>query len=172
MARTAQESLVAIGEITRNLFHPLAIRSRKDPCNLDPPSLEINDEENEISNQSRPSDHFNAEEVSRCNRAPMSLQERLPGHPLFPARVESIFEKDPFDRISCDLMPEIVERSSNSGVAPARVVASHQEYQLLDIGFSPRTTWLSVPAAIIFLRDQLSVPTKQSIRRYQGPDFE
>ena len=70
----------------------------------------------------------------------LGLQEGLPGHPLFPARFKSIFEKDPLDRVSCDLVPEIVERSSDPGVAPTQVVAGHPEDQLLDFGFGPRAT--------------------------------
>jgi len=69
-------------------------------------------------------------------------------------------------------MPEIVEGTSNSGVAPTRVVAGHQKDQLLDIDRGPRTTWPSTLAAVIFFRDQLSVPTKQSIRCHQSPDLE
>jgi hypothetical protein len=102
----------------------------------------------------------------------LSLQKGLPGHPLFPARVESIFDKEPLDRVSCDLTPEIVERSSDSGVAPTQVVAGHPEDQLLDVCFRPRTTWSSILAAVIFLRDQLSIPTKQSVRCHQSPDRE
>jgi len=69
-------------------------------------------------------------------------------------------------------MPEIVECSANSGVAPARVVSSHQEDQLLDVGFGPRATWPSVIAPVVLLRDQVSVPTKQGIWCHPGPDLE
>ena len=102
----------------------------------------------------------------------MGLQERLPRHPRFSDRVESIFEKDPFDRVSRDLMPEIMERSANPGVTPARVVAGHQKDQLLDVGFGPRTTRPATLAAVILFRNQLSMPAKQSIRRHQSPDPE
>ncbi len=102
----------------------------------------------------------------------VSLQKGLPRHPRCLDRVKSIIEKDPFDCVSCDLMTEIVERSSNSRLAPARVVAGHQEYQLLDAGFGPRATWPSVLAPVVFLRDQLSVPTKQSIWCHQGTDLD
>ena len=79
-----QKSLSTISEIPRDLIHPLAIRSRKDPGNLDPPGLEINDEENEIPNQARPRNHFNAEEVrccdtrKRCFLPRTELSERSP----------------------------------------------------------------------------------------------
>ena len=47
----------------------------------------------------------------------MSPQERLPRHSPFSDRVESVLEQDPFDRISTDLVSQVVERASDSGVA-------------------------------------------------------
>ena len=125
VAGSVQKSIFAISEIACDLFHPLAVGSRKDPYNIDSSTLEVDDEENEISNQARPRDHFDAEEVGRCNRAPMSLEKRLPRHPLPSDGVKPVLEKNPFDGASRNLMTEIVERSSNAGAAPARVVAGH-----------------------------------------------
>jgi hypothetical protein len=45
------ETLVAVGEIARDLAHPLAIGPSKDPGNIDSTSLEIDHEENEMSNR-------------------------------------------------------------------------------------------------------------------------
>ena len=53
VTRFLQEPRFANGEVSCDLFHPLAIRTRKDPGNLDPPGLEIDDEGNEIPNQAR-----------------------------------------------------------------------------------------------------------------------
>jgi len=78
MAGSVQESVFAISEIACDLFHPLAIRSRKDPGNLDPPSLEINNKENEIPNQTRARDHFDTEEVCSRDRAPNEPLETSP----------------------------------------------------------------------------------------------
>ena len=78
-----QKTLVAIGEIARHLAHPLAIRSRKDSGDLDSPALEVDDEKDEIPNQSRLSDHFDTEEVGCRNRTPVSLQEHFPRHPVW-----------------------------------------------------------------------------------------
>jgi hypothetical protein len=64
-----QEPFVTVGEISRDLAHPLAIGSRKDCGNLDSSSSEVYDKENEISDQARPSDHFDAEEISCRGRA-------------------------------------------------------------------------------------------------------
>ena len=67
IARTIQEPIFGIGEITRDLAHPGSIGSGKNPRDLDPPGLEVDDEENEISNQTGPSNHFDTEEVGRRN---------------------------------------------------------------------------------------------------------
>jgi len=67
VASFLQKPLVAISEIACDLFHPLAIGSRKNPGNFDSTSLEVEDEENEIPNQARPRDHFDTEEVGYRN---------------------------------------------------------------------------------------------------------
>ncbi len=168
VARPVQESLFTIGEISRDLAHPLAIGPRKNSGDLDSPALEVDDEEDEISNQACPREHFDAKEVSCSDRAPMGLQERLPRHSLPADRVEAVLEQDPFDRISTDLVSQVVERASDSGVAPAGVVASHSEDQLPNYSCGSRTTRSSAFAAVILSRDQPSVPSEQSIRRHQG----
>jgi hypothetical protein len=48
VASSVQESLIGIGEIARNLLHPFAIRLRGNSGNLNPASLEIDDEEHEV----------------------------------------------------------------------------------------------------------------------------
>ncbi len=171
VAGSVQKSLVTISEIPRDLLHPLAIGEGKDPSDLDPSRLEVYDEENEVPDQARPRDHFDAEEIRCSNCTPVSLKERLPGHSLFSDRVKPVIEKDPLDCVSCDLVSEIVKRSSNSDIAPARVVAGHQKNQFLYVDCGPRTIWSPILVAIIFLGDQLSVPPKQTIWRHQGPDF-
>ena len=78
VASLPQKPVLAVREVSCNLAHPIAIRLRKDSADLDSSSLETYYREYEIPNQARPRDHFDAEEISRCNRAPMSLQESLP----------------------------------------------------------------------------------------------
>ena len=75
-----------------------------------------------------------------------------------------MLEKNSLDRISTDLVSQVVERSSDSGVAPTRIVASHSEDQLPDFSRSSWTTGASALAPIILSRDQLPVPSEQSIR--------
>ena len=69
-------------------------------------------------------------------------------------------------------MPQVVEGSPNSRVAPARVLAGHPDNQLLDFDGGLRTTWPSSLAAIVFPSDQLSMPSKQRVWRHEGIEFE
>ena len=132
----------------------------KNPRDLDSASLEVDDEEDEKPNQAGPGDHFDAEEVRRRDRPPMRPQERLPRHSLLPDGIEPVFEKNSFDRVSTDLVAEVVERSSDSRVTPARVVAGHPDDQLLDFDRGLRATRPSGLTAVVLPRDQLSVPPK------------
>ena len=98
----------------------------------------------------------------------LGLQEGLPGHPLFPDRIKSVFEQDPFNRISPDLVAQVVESPSNSGVAPTRILTGHPENQLPDFNCGFRTTGSSAFAAVVLSRDQLPIPSEQSVRSHQG----
>jgi hypothetical protein len=53
---------------------------------LNATSLQIDDEEHEVTNKPADRQHLNAEEVGRGDRAPMSPQERAPRQCLAPAR--------------------------------------------------------------------------------------
>ena len=172
VARAIQEPIFGIGEISSDLAHPFLLRLLNDPGDLDPPSLEIDDEENEIADQARLRDHFDAEEVGCRYRSPVSLQERLPRHSPLSGGIKAVFEKDPLDRVPTDLVPQVVERSSNSCVTPARVLPGHPNDQFLDFDRGLRATWPSFLAAIVFPGDQLPMPAKQRVWRQQGVDLE
>ena len=77
-------------------------------------------------------------------------------------------EQDPFDRISPDLVPQVVERPSNSSVAPTRILTGHHQNQILDVDRVLRSPGPPVLAPIILSRDQLPIPPEQSVRGHQG----
>ena len=168
VARTIQEPVFGIGEIARDLAHPCSIGSGMNPRDLDSAGLEVDDKEDEKPNQAGPGDHFDAEEVRRRDRPPMRPQEPLPRQSLLPDGIESVFEKNSFDRVSTDLVSQVVERSSDSRIAPARVVAGHPDDQLLDFDRGLRTSRPSALAAIVLPVDQLSLPSKHTVWRPQG----
>ena len=78
VASSVQESIIGIGEIARNLLHPFSIRLRGNPGNLNPASLEIDNEEHEIPDQACPREHLDAEEIRGRDGFPMGLQKGRP----------------------------------------------------------------------------------------------
>ena len=104
--------------------------------------LQFDDEEDEVAPETAERQHLDCEQVGGREPLPVCLQKRRPARTPTALRcgVDPLLLEDPLDRIPGDLVPEVVERSSNSGVAPAWVVTSHQENELLDVGFGPRTT--------------------------------
>src|SRR6516164_8649431 len=66
------------------------------------------------------------------------------------------------------LMTQIGERSLDSSVAPVPVLRRHADYQAPDLFLHPRTTWPTLPAAIIFPGDQPAMPSQERCRRHDG----
>ena len=171
---SVQESIISIGEIARNLLHPFSVRLRGNPGNLNPASLEVDDEKHEIPDQACRREHLDVEEVRCRDGTPMSLQKGLPRHPLLPegGGVEPVFQKDSLDRVTANLVTQVVERSSNSSVAPARVVAGHLQDQIFDLDRCLGATGSAGLAAIVLLGDQPPVPSKQRVGCHQGANVE
>ena len=51
VASAPEKSIVAIGEIPSNLFHPSSIRGRANPRDLDSSSFEVNHEKHHVADQ-------------------------------------------------------------------------------------------------------------------------
>jgi len=178
MAKSVQKSLFTIGEITSDLAHPLFFRLLNDPRDLDFSVLmSITKRTKYRTKPDRVITSTLKKSVAAIlgndvSSPALSPQKRLPRHSPFSVRIESMLEKDPFDRISTDLVSQVVERSSDCGVAPARILAGHSEHQLPYFGRGSRTTGASALAPVILSRDQLTVPSEKSIRGDQGLYFE
>ena len=99
--------------------------------------------------------------------------------------IEPTLEQDPPDRVASakslrdealagsarrDLVAEIVECASNSGIAPTRFVAGHPCHELFGFGPCARRAGLASSAAIVFLGNQSPVPVKQRVGCHQRVD--
>ena len=69
-------------------------------------------------------------------------------------------------------MTQVVKRSSDSRVTPARVLAGHLNHQLLYFNGGLGTARSSDLAAVVLPRDQLSMPSKQSVWGDQSIELE
>ena len=69
-------------------------------------------------------------------------------------------------------MVKVVERAADPGVTPAGVIAGHIQNQFLNLSDSFGAPWFSRGAAIVLFGDELSIPSKQRIRRDDSPKCE
>ena len=74
--------------------------------------------------------------------------------------------------VASDLVAQIMKRTSDSGVAPARVVAGHPDDQALDVGSRLGATGPARLTPIVFPGDELPVPAEQRVWGDQSADFE
>ena len=70
MARVFQESACRVREVASDLRHPCPVGTGRDAGDVNATSLQIDDEEHEVANKTADRQHFNAEEVRRCDGAP------------------------------------------------------------------------------------------------------
>ena len=86
----------------------------------------------------------------------MGLEELTPRRSLAPlrSRVDAVLFQDVGDCGPANLMAEILERTLDSRVAPARILAGHADGQLLDGLHDPTATWGS-PRVGPLLGDEL-----------------
>ncbi len=184
VASPIQEPRITIGEIARHLFHPFSIGLPDNSGNLDSTSLEVDDEEHEVPNQASPRQHLGAEEIGCRYGSPVSLQEGLPRHRSCSKRggIQPIIKEDSLDRVAAakslcdealagsarrDLVPQVVECSSNSRATPGRILTRHLQDQLLDLDGCPGAPNRAALAPIVLPRDQPPIPPKQGVRRHE-----
>ena len=61
-----------------DLFHPLFMRMSRHPCQADLATLQMNEEQDIVSDQSLESDDFNGEEIGSSQNIQMSADEVFP----------------------------------------------------------------------------------------------
>jgi hypothetical protein len=70
-----------------------------------------------------------------------------------------LFE-DVGDRVACDPMTEIGQRSANAGIAPVAVLGGHANDQVLDLFHHDGSSETSSLAAVVLASNQRSMPTQ------------
>ena len=149
----AEESVLAVRQISGDLFHPAPVGLADDTRDLDSARFEVDHEENEVPNQPRPRENLHAEEVGCCDHAPVCFEECLPRRLPVRCWFKTVPYEDPLDRVAPDLMIEIPKCSPDSGVAPTRVVLCHPENQLREFSRCLRSPNTSNSTAVVLPRD-------------------
>ena len=99
----------------------------------------------------------------------MSADERLPRVAPLPGRdrIDPLLLQDSSDRVPPQLVAQVLERATQSRVAPTRVLPGDPHQQADETGTGARSPRPAVGAAIVLLRHQFAVPTQDRIRRRQ-----
>ena len=168
MAPVFQEAACRVGEVASDLRHPCPVGTVGDAGDVNATSFQIDDEKHEVADKPADRQHLNAEEVSRCDRAPMSPQERAPRKRLAPARgrLDSVLSQDALDRGASHVETEVVQRSAQACVAPRGALPGHRQQLLRYVArrrWSPRRG--PRLRAIVLRRDHPTVPTQNRLGR-------
>src|SRR2546430_11040033 len=104
----------------------------------------------------------------------MGADERLPRVAPLPGRgrIDALLLEDALDRVPPQFVAYVLERSTQSRIAPTRVLPSHPHQQADDAGHGARSPRPAFGAAIVLLRHQFAVPTQDRIWRPWQPDQE
>ena len=91
-----------------------------------PSRCNIDDEEYVVANQPETVQYLHGEEVSSCNCSKMRLDEGVPTRvtPAFGCGFESVRKERVLDRVTRDIVTEIVQCSAEPRVAPGWVFGS------------------------------------------------
>ena len=135
---------------------------------MNAPRLEVEHEQHEVAHQAADGEHFNGEEVSRGDGAPVCFQEGLPRHGLSPhgRRLDAVLREYSLDGRASEVQPQILNRAAKTRVAPRRVLTCHDQQQLDRIA---GRAWAAgaTPARrpIVLCGDLLSVPAQDRLGR-------
>jgi hypothetical protein len=79
VVRVAEEAIVRVGKVPCHLCHPRFVRLTRNTGDLHGAGLELHDEEDNVADESAPSQHFDGEKVRGRKAVPMRCQKCLPG---------------------------------------------------------------------------------------------
>ncbi|HEU4734680.1 MAG TPA: hypothetical protein VFT22_42610 [Kofleriaceae bacterium] len=152
---------------------PCAIRLPDHAADLHPPGLEVDHEQHEVANEPRQREHLDREEVRGGDRAQVRADERLPRHPLAPrgCGLKAMSLQDPLDRVATDLVAEVVQRTDQPRVPPARILRRHPDHELFHVDGDCGTPGPAARRAVVLAGDQLAVPAQDRVGRDQDGEL-
>ena len=160
-----------VAQVARDLLHPSAAGFVTHPRDLDSTGGKVHHEEHVIPDQTGQCEDFDGEEIAGRNRAPVRSEKRAPGHATMRRRLDAMVLEDPLDRIAGDEVPDMAQRTDDSGVSPAIVFSSHCHDQRFDVLVGPGASDRAILAAVVLVCDQPLVPALKGIWRNERSDL-
>ena len=98
-----------LGRASADLFHPLLNRMARNPGDLNASVFQMNEEQNVVSHQSSPRQHFHSEEVTASKDVHMSRKKVLPRRDLASprSRSDAMLAQDVLDRLVRYIVPQV-----------------------------------------------------------------
>jgi hypothetical protein len=153
--------------------HPQSIRGTRDPCNLDLPREELDEEQNDKSLQPSPGPNFHGEKVRGHDQIPMLAQKLLPRclPDPFRCRLDAVSFQDLRDRAAASSCPRLdnapwIRRYPQSRFSSA--MRTIKDSISPAVRGRPGARW---SRSIVLLGDQVPMPCQQSLGCDNGGDL-
>ena len=138
----AEAAGTLIGGVASHLQHPFGSGMSGQAGETDPARFQMNEEQDAVSGETSPGEHFNGEEVGTCQDRHMGSDEILPCGSLasLGCRLDAVSAKDIAHRLIGNEVAEIGERSDDAVVSPTGVLSGEADNERFDCGGDAGTT--------------------------------
>jgi hypothetical protein len=168
--------IFTVCQVSRNLFHPISIRLSNDPGDIHLTTRESNREKHMVADQSSLRPHFHRKEICSSLEIPVRSQDFAPWSFSCPflelAPILTVIASRLWflDLSHVQDWPKLLATSCNPiPDSPRPSSPRDSEVCLWTVG-AP-LPFSSLPARIIFLRDQLAMPSEQCLGRHHSRDL-
>ena len=126
---------------------------------------QLDHEEDQIAFQSLQREDLDREQIGRGQPVPMRLEERFPRCALASLwrRGHAAAEENPLHCVPANLVAQVGQRAPDAGVAPPGILDGHPHDQFANRLRRQRTTATATGAAVVFLRDESSIPAQDRV---------
>jgi hypothetical protein len=168
-----QESVVRVDQIASGLRHPGAAWVVDNALDFDASGVDVDNEQDVISNEADKGEHFDGEKVGRGNFAGVCFEKGPPrdASSALWRGLDAVFTQDALDGISSELDAEIVKRTTDAGVAPSGILSCHADDQCTFFVFGSTPAASSLGASVVLVCDEFSIPTQNRIGSRDGRDL-
>jgi len=174
--RLPEEAVEGVGQVPRDLHHPLLAGIARDPSDMDSPGLELHDEEDVVADEAAKGEHLDREEVGPEEPVPVRREEVAPGGLAAPFRrgddpvlVENSHDGRPgHGRRRARELRELV---ADPGVTPGLVGLGQSNDPIRDPFGDSRAPRTAAVGSVVILSDQSPVPTTQCIGCSDGGEL-
>ena len=172
VVHAAKEAVFSVGQVSRDLRHPVPMRLTCNARDLYGPGLQLHDEEDDVSDESGHRQYLDGEEVGCCQLVPMRGEECLPRgcRAAFRCGRDAVVLQDRFDRVPGEVVTEIHQPAADSGVAPGRILVRHADDERGDVRLGRRTTGPSAFLPVVLVGNEPPVPPQDRVGCHDAGD--